>query len=184
MTMNEELDPTIKSLPLSSQSRMNKDFSLKDVIELPDIAAERSDEPDRVSGLAGNSTRQSLRVVHANLSNSLQIKTTLDGLNSGKTYYLSTRSSTDPEQTRLSVVLQLRAIVMSARRKAEAKSRFQKSQEKVQLVQSSLAFQLCMALLIMVVMQPSLNFWRMCPLAMSISHAMSIVVCEISPRYA
>jgi hypothetical protein len=133
---------------------MHKDFLLKDEIgELQDIAAERNDEPE---GLAGS--KPSLRIVHANLSNSLQIKTSLDGLNSGKTFYLSTRGSTNPDQTRQSVVSQLRTLSTTARRKAEAKSRFQKSQEKVQIVQGSLAFQLFMALLIMVVILPSLIF--------------------------
>jgi hypothetical protein len=151
MTMSEEMDPITKSL--IDKSKPNKDFLFKnDINETTETAVVRNDEQERGAGSIGLSSKLSL--VHANLSNSLQIKTTWDGLNSGKTYYLSTRSSTNPEQIRQSIVSQLRANVMSAQRKAQAKSRFEKSQEKVQTVQSSLAFQVSMAVLIMVVMQP------------------------------
>jgi hypothetical protein len=90
-------------------------------------------------------------LVHAQLSNILQIKTALNGYNSGKTYYLSTRQDANPELTRQTIVSQLSAKVKISKRKADAKSRFEKSQEQVQVVQGSLSFQLAMALLIMVV---------------------------------
>ena len=160
MTMSEEIDPITKSL--IDKSKPNRDFFFKGDLVIgsttalndPETAIERNEEQERGAGLQGSASKFSL--VHANQSHSLQIKTALDGLNSGKTYYLSTRSSPNPEQTRQSIVSQLLANSMKARRKAEAKSRFQKSQEKVQRFQSSLAFQLAMALLIMVVMQPKL----------------------------
>jgi hypothetical protein len=87
-------------------------------------------------------------------SNILQIKTAIDGYNSGKTYYLSTRHTANPDLNRQIIISQLDVKVKAARRKAEAKSRFQKTQEQVQAVQGSLSFQLTMAVFIMVVILP------------------------------
>ncbi len=100
-------------------------------------------------------------MVQAQLSNIIQLKTAVDGFNSGKTYYLSTRENLNPEQSRQLILKQLSASVKVARRNADAKSRFQKSQEKVQVVQGSMAFQLAMALLITVVIpRPPRNLQR------------------------
>jgi hypothetical protein len=81
----------------------------------------------------------------------LQIKTVPDGLNSGRTYYLSTRNGIAPEARRQAIVETLREAAEVARRRAEAKSRFERSQERAQWVQGSMAFQVFMATLIMVV---------------------------------
>ena len=69
------------------------------------------------------------------LSHILQIKTGADGFSSGRTYYISTRSSPNAADCRQSLVKQLSAQLRIARCKAEAKSRFQHSQDKVKAVQ-------------------------------------------------
>jgi hypothetical protein len=107
--------------------------------------------PDTCTKVEDNSSGGKRFLVQAQQCNILQIKTALDGYNSGKTYYLSTRHNANPEQDRQIIVSQLSARVKISRRKAEAKSRFQKSQEKVQIVQGSLTFQLVMAAFIVVV---------------------------------
>jgi hypothetical protein len=108
---------------------------------------------DRSTGVSSTTAKKF--TVQAQLSNIIQIKTAVDGYNLGKTYYISTRESSNPEQSRQSILAQLNASVKAARRNTDAKSRFRKSQEKVQMVQSSIAFQLAMAFLITVVMLPS-----------------------------
>ena len=115
---------------------------------------------DRSSSLSSTTAKKF--VVQAQLSNIIQLKTAVDGYNSGKTYYISTRENPNPEQSRQSILAQLNADVMVARRKADAKSRFQKSQEQVLAVQGSIAFQLAMALLITVVTAPQRPA-RACP---------------------
>ena len=93
-------------------------------------------------------------LAQSRLSNVLQIKTAADGVNSGRTYYMSTRSSPNAKECRQALVKQLSTQSKRARRKAEAKSRFRRSQDKVKAVQSSMPFQLCMAALIIAVSRP------------------------------
>ena len=93
-------------------------------------------------------------LAQSRLSNVLQIKTAADGINSGRTYYMSTRSSPNAKECRQALVKQLSTQSRRARRKAEAKSRFRRSQDKVKAVQTSMPFQLCMAALIVAVSQP------------------------------
>ena len=81
----------------------------------------------------------------------LQIKTVINSEIAGRTLYLSTRNDINPEQRRQAVVSSLWSAVVAAQKKALALSRFQKSQEKVRQVQGSLAFQIAMAILIMLV---------------------------------
>ncbi len=81
----------------------------------------------------------------------LQIKTAVDSCIAGRTYYLSTRNDHHPEQKRHSIVSSLGDAVVVAQRKAIALSRFQKTQEKLRWVQGSFAFQITMAVLIMLV---------------------------------
>ena len=94
----------------------------------------------------------------ARLSNVLQIKTTLDGLNSGRTYYLSTRSLANAIVCKQNIHKQLLSLVKTAKRKAEAKTRYQRSQDQVKAVQSSTMFQVTMATLIIVVTVPMPRF--------------------------
>ena len=104
--------------------------------------------------LGGSSEgQQNSFLAHARLNNVLQIKTTADGLSSGRTYYVSTHSNANATEARQALAKQLSLHAKIARRKAEAKSRFERSQEKVKAIQCSAAFQLCMAALIMAVSQ-------------------------------
>jgi hypothetical protein len=96
--------------------------------------------------------------IQGNLSNILQIKTIADGFNSGRTYYFSTRDGTNPEFRRQNIVSKLSEIVVKAQRKAQAKSRFQKSQEMVQRLQKSMLFQTAVAVLIMLVNHKTARF--------------------------
>jgi hypothetical protein len=143
MEMNDE---SIQNNKTSFSTSLNPikpihSHSKADLAEIPDMCTK---DEDHLSG--GKKF-----LVQPQLSNILQIKTILDGYNSGKTYYLSTRNNSNPELDRQLIVSQLSAKVKISRRKAEAKSRFQKSQEKVQVVQGSLTFQIIMAVFIMVV---------------------------------
>ena len=80
-------------------------------------------------------------------SNVLQIKTIPEGFNSGRTYALKTCS----EEQLLEITVQLEKIAVAARNRAEAKSRLRKSQDSVRQAYCSLAFQCCVALLIVAV---------------------------------
>ena len=81
----------------------------------------------------------------------LQVKTVVESVIAGRTLYLSTRLDHNPEQQRQAIVSTLCDAVAIARKKALVMSSFQKSQEKVRRVQSSLAFQIAMATLIILV---------------------------------
>jgi hypothetical protein len=99
----------------------------------------------------GFAQKQKTFSIQGNLSNILQIKTIADGFNSGRTYYFSTREGTNPELSRQKIIAKLSENVVKAQRKAEAKSRFQKSQEPIQRLQKSMLFQTAVAVLIMMV---------------------------------
>jgi hypothetical protein len=140
----EMSDESIQTNKLNNSTSLNRSIHSKaDLAEIPEPSI-KDDGGKRF-------------LVHAQLSNILQIKTALDGHNSGKTYYLSTRHNANPELNRQIIVSQLSAKVKISRRKAEAKSRFQRSQEKVQRVQGSLTFQLVMAVFIVVVIPCALS---------------------------
>ncbi len=81
----------------------------------------------------------------------MQIKTIMDSVIAGRTLYLSTRQDHSPEQQRQAIVTSLSDAVAIARKKAQVLSRFQKTQEQVRWVQSSMIFQMVMAVLIMLV---------------------------------
>jgi hypothetical protein len=91
----------------------------------------------------------------ASISSILQIKTGIDSVIAGRSYYLSTRNDHNPEQLRHAIVSSLWATVLIAKKKAQAMTRFQNSQEKVRSVQSSMFFQIAMAILIMMVSRAS-----------------------------
>ena len=93
---------------------------------------------------------------NSSASSVLQIKTVVDSCTAGRTYYLSTRNDQSPEELRQLIVSGLGAAVAVARRKAIALSRFQKSQEYVQWFLGSFAFQIAMAVLIMLVIELSI----------------------------
>ncbi len=119
-------------------------------------AHKRSLEFDRKRDLAHNENSPDVNEMtvffgNANLNNILQIQTDLEGSSAGRTLYFSTRNGLQAEKRRQAIVSALSAAVAEAKRKALALSRFQKSQEKVLLVQGSMAFQIAMAMLIMLV---------------------------------
>jgi hypothetical protein len=161
MEMNEETEQKTRSLSSASDSKSNRDSPVSNSLEnhvgqgssarrlintsYPTVLSQ-SGSPAAVSGASNR-----ISYLQAQSSSILQIKTTVNGRNAGKTYYVSTRANSNPEQCRKSIVLQLNENVRIARRNAEAKSRFQRSQERVQHVQSSFIFQLIMAIFIMLV---------------------------------
>jgi hypothetical protein len=77
-------------------------------------------------------------------SNAIQIKTIQDGHNSGRTYYI--RSKTSEDDGRL--VTTLTRLAKSAKIRAENKSRFERNQLQVRKVYNSRPFQYLMAVLI------------------------------------
>ena len=85
----------------------------------------------------------------------LQIKTIIDSVIAGRTLYLSTRLDHNPEHQRQAIASSLCDAVAVARKKALVMSSFQKTQEKVRRVQGSLAFQMAMAILIILVRPPA-----------------------------
>jgi hypothetical protein len=149
----------VDSIPLSEideVTEMNDESISKSTAILNPVKSNRSkadlaEITDTGNSFEDNTSGGRRFFVQNQLSNILQIKTAIDGYNSGKTYYLSTGSTANPELNRQTIVSQLSAKVKIARRKADAKSRFQKSQEQVQIVQGSLSFQLIMAAFIVVV---------------------------------
>jgi hypothetical protein len=90
----------------------------------------------------------------ASISSILQIKTGLDSVNAGRSYYLSTRNDHHPEELRQVIVTSLWSAVLVAKKKALAMTRFQNSQEHVRSIQGSMIFQITMAVLIMLVTMP------------------------------
>eukprot|EP00291_Cryptomonas_curvata_P012215 CAMPEP_0172202658 /NCGR_PEP_ID=MMETSP1050-20130122/30796_1 /TAXON_ID=233186 /ORGANISM="Cryptomonas curvata, Strain CCAP979/52" /LENGTH=244 /DNA_ID=CAMNT_0012880677 /DNA_START=80 /DNA_END=810 /DNA_ORIENTATION=- len=74
----------------------------------------------------------------------IQIKTIPEGFNSGRTYHLQA----DSEEQGSAIASQLEKISKDVKHHAEAKSRFQKSQEKVKAIYCSLPFQTTIAILI------------------------------------
>jgi hypothetical protein len=81
------------------------------------------------------------------LKNDFHIRTAIDGYNSGRVYYL--KASTDVECEE--IVRKLSQSARQARKVMEAKTRFQKSQERVRVVYHSAACQSIVALMIVVV---------------------------------
>jgi hypothetical protein len=77
----------------------------------------------------------------------LQIKTIQDGFNSSRTYYL--KAST--EQRCFDMVATFTDLSDAAKRRAMSKSQFRKWQERLLSIQSSIQFQACMALLMLLV---------------------------------
>ena len=126
-----------------AQNRSYIFSSLSESRGKPDCQQEKQDE--------AHVQKQKSFSTQGNLSNILQIKTVADGFNSGRTYYFSTREGANPELLRQNIVAKLSEHVLKAQRKAEAKSRFQRSQEKVQWLQRSMLFQTTVAVLIMMV---------------------------------
>jgi hypothetical protein len=156
LEMNEETEQKTRSqstiASTTTQFKPNKDSPMAYIP--PDIwPGQEVLTGGEHNSSAYNMTGISTRISHlqAHSSSILQIKTAVFGFNAGKTYYVSTRRNDNPEECRKSIASQLIENVRAARRNAEAKSRFQRSQEKVQYVQQSLVFQLIMAFFIMLV---------------------------------
>ncbi len=81
------------------------------------------------------------RILHSSV---IQIKTDLDGHNSGRTYYIRTKTSGDDGQ----LITTLSSLAKSAKIRAENKSRFERNQLQVRRVYNSHPFQYLMACLI------------------------------------
>jgi hypothetical protein len=111
---------------------------------------ENNEEPVEASR-DSNAAEASLFSRNSTTNCVLQIKTMMDSVIAGRTLYLSTRHDHNSEQQRQAIVSTLSDAVAVARKKALVLSSFQKSQEKVRRVQGSLAFQMAMAALIILV---------------------------------
>ena len=150
--MDDELEPVQKLPTLAGRSSgLLKEISMQRSADLT------SHRQLKISDSNLSTESESLHrsfIAQARLNNVLQIKTAADSLKSGRTYYVSTRCNPNAAESRRALVKQLSVQSKIARRKAEAKSRFQRSQEKVKAVQTSMPFQFIMATLIMAVRPP------------------------------
>ncbi len=137
--MNDDSDSTMK------QSFMNRPRN-----SLPD---KKEDEDGSFRDKEPTATVQDASLFSRNSTANcvLQIKTAVDSVLAGRTLYLSTRNGANPDEQRQAIVSSLSNAVEIAKRKVLTMSRFQKSQEQVRWVQGSNAFQMLMAILIMMV---------------------------------
>jgi hypothetical protein len=126
----------------NTQTTLTTAMSTERSVSFSETASSRNmaSDKDQQKKNASKSSRQSI----------LQVKTALDGFNFGRIYYLkpSIRSSG------ANIVRHLLGAVSTAKAIVERKSRFQKSQEMVRGVQESLAFQIMVAILIILVREP------------------------------
>jgi hypothetical protein len=151
MAMNDDVDAAMKPQQASHTSLLTTRNSGSASLRKPSSGL---DQPDDIVGQSKHSPdvdELSLFSGNANLSNILQVQTSLEGMCAGRTLYFSTRNGQHAEKRRQAIVSALSAAIKAAKRKSIAKSRFQKSQEKVLAVQGSMAFQIAMAILIMLV---------------------------------
>ena len=145
MTMDDESAKKEEFPSASAGSKSKIDSEASEVIASQDNPA---DSAQPVSARNGSMSF----LTQARLTNVFLIKTDEMGFNSGRTYYISTRSNAEAAKCMQAIVAQLSALAKSARRRAEAKSQFQQSQEAVKTVLNSAFFQIVMAVLIMMVM--------------------------------
>ncbi len=82
---------------------------------------------------------------------SFQIRTQVDGYNSGRAYYLKASS----EQECADLISKLSSLALSAKKAKEAKTRFEKSQEPVHVVYRSNICQGFTAIMIVAVLSPA-----------------------------
>ncbi len=142
MEMNDEPDTNIKQQTFVIR---NKNSFHENKEETDDTLRDSSRDIETVAQDASFFSRNSAT------SCVMQIKTIMDSVIAGRTLYLSTRQDHSPEQLRQAIVTSLSDAVAIARKKAQVLSRFQKTQEQVRWVQSSMIFQMVMAALIMLV---------------------------------
>ncbi len=81
------------------------------------------------------------------IGNAFQIATDTNGYNSGRSYYLQTASANQKQE----IIAHLKTLATSARKKAEVKSLFRKTQDRVRAWYISRPFQSGAALLIVAV---------------------------------
>ena len=165
--MNDEPDPNFKQPHVVNRSRStyvdrkeDDDGSFRDnwhrsFVGRPktSIADKKEDDDDLFRDRENCATSQDASLFSRNSTANcvLQVKTVVDSVIAGRTLYLSTRNDANPEQQRQTVVTSLSNAVVIAQRKAQAMSRFQKTQEQVRWLQGSNTFPMCMAALIMMV---------------------------------
>ena len=101
---------------------------------------DRSDTKDSVD-------RDSRKYMKGHRSGILQIKTVPDGFNFGRSYYFKAGA----EVPCRNIVDNLSSAAKAARKRAENKSRFKRSQDFVKTYQESFAFQILVAVLILLV---------------------------------
>jgi hypothetical protein len=81
------------------------------------------------------------------IGNAFQIATDTNGYNSGRSYYLQAASASQKQE----IIAHLQVFAKSARKRAEVKSYFRKTQDRVQMFYISRQFQTTAALLIVAV---------------------------------
>ena len=97
----------------------------------------------RQSNMVADSTKVKFR-------NSFQIRTLIDGYNSGRSYYLKAASAEECTE----IMNKLKALANTAKKLKEAKTRFQESQERIRVVYHSTAVQGVVAAMIVAVLVP------------------------------
>ncbi len=97
----------------------------------------------RQSNMVADSTKVKFR-------NSFQIRTQVDGYNSGRSYYLKAASAEECTE----VMDKLKALAKTAKKLKDAKTRFQESQERIRVVYHSTAVQGIVAAMIVAVLNP------------------------------
>lgn len=98
--------------------------------------------------------------------NTLQVKTILDGYNSGRTYYLVTNNQLECMQ----LCVELSRLSRDAKQRKEAKGRFEKSQDWVRQLYNSFVFQVLAALLIFAVYAKIIIFLSTSPAYLLLEH--------------
>jgi hypothetical protein len=97
----------------------------------------------RQSTMVADSTKVKFR-------NSFQIRTQLDGYNSGRSYYLKAATAEECAE----VMDKLKAMANTAKKLKDAKTRFQESRERIRVVYHSTAVQGVVAAMIVAVLLP------------------------------
>jgi hypothetical protein len=167
ISMNDDVDTAIRAQQASHSHASQNTVRASGSSTFPKGSSDLDRQVDSVdhSKLCPDVDEFSLFSGNANLNNILQVQTSMEGMSAGRTLYFSTRNGLQAEKRRQAIVSTLSAAVKAARRKSMAMSRFQKSQAKVLAVQSSMAFQIAMAVLIMLVISCSSRAILMTPMA-------------------
>jgi hypothetical protein len=146
-------DSEIDFVPLAEVTSVEEMHGMEDVESnqvprrLRDLKFSPSSTMLMGSGLIEGNVEQRAENTSQLFVNAFQISTIPDGYNSGRSYYLQADSS----HLKQHAIAQLRSLASSARKKAEARSYFRKTQDYVRAVYTARPFQIGASLLIVAV---------------------------------